>query len=716
MNPELTTVCNRLLEALFNGGYQGLVVTGAVWLCLKALPRANAATRHLVWLVTLVFVAVLPAVHFLLPEPREAGASPQEDAGGPNRLSAGETEASDGYALLLQEIRSLTREIWIQRFGEENTPPSAQEIPTENPLIGKNSPPELDSKNAPSPTWFLPALPWSWRLPMPEWTSVVLIGLWVGLAAARLGTLIWQSCRLQILKSRGMAVPASLRALFDRLCGEMGVRRRTHLLASQESRTPVAVGFRQPAVLLPVRMFGRTDLPELEQVLRHELAHVSRRDDWTNFIQQSIKAVLFFHPAVWWLSRRLTVEREIACDDHVLAATRSPRSYALFLTEFAGQMQSRALPAALAAWSNKHQLEERINMILNSNRNSSPRLARVRALVLSAAAALVAILVLQAGPRLALAADPPAAADPAEAAVAKVQNDVAAVETLLAEIQEAQEPPGGGAESGPRPKARPVPVPQIAPVPAIVPHPPHAPHALVAPPVAVARPEPSAPATPPARARRSGDSIERRLERLEQLVESLLEREKGPKKGPDAARDFRFDMKMPRIEIPKIEVQKIEIPKFEFDQNKFGKMAEEHKKLAEKMHKFGPSEEELARIQEHAHREGERAQRDAERAVRDLERLKDGEHRVQIEERRAKDALSESRINLQKQRAELQAQRRSLERQMQALERKMQRLEERQHKAEEESTGREQGPKKRDPGSDAAEPEDSGRKDQPKAR
>lgn len=133
---------------------------------------------------------------------------------------------------------------------------------------------------------------------------------------------------------------------------------------------------------------------------------MQRRDNQSNLFQQLAKAVLFFHPAVWWLSRRLTIDREIACDDCVLSATRSPRDYALLLEDFAGGSQARQLAEAPAAWSNNSQLKERISMILDNKRTLTYRPARATAGILGAAIAAVACLGLYTGPRLALAHDP----------------------------------------------------------------------------------------------------------------------------------------------------------------------------------------------------------------------------------------------------------------------------------------------------------------------
>jgi beta-lactamase regulating signal transducer with metallopeptidase domain len=114
---------------------------------------------------------------------------------------------------------------------------------------------------------------------------------------------------------------------------------------------------------------------------------------------------LCFHPAVWWISRRLSIEREIACDDHVLQSGHKRRDYAWFLTEFAGRARGRDWNAATAAWCRKTQLTERVDMILDKNRSTSTRLARAGFGIISTTAAAFAVLLLQAAPRLSLASD-----------------------------------------------------------------------------------------------------------------------------------------------------------------------------------------------------------------------------------------------------------------------------------------------------------------------
>jgi hypothetical protein len=367
-------------------------------------------------------------------------------------------------------------------------------------------------------------------------------------------------------------------------------------------------------------------------------------------------------------------------------------------------------------------------MILDSNRNASPRPARARIGILTAAAAMVAILGLHAGPRLVLAEDTiDSKTDTTVRHEIDVVTDVsvetnieletAQVAAPFAAADESRAPSSDPIESGPRPKPQPVPrTPQALELPPASPLAPVPPHGLVKvhPPglagpavVAISPGGPMVVAAPPvqpvpavkvaARARNSGDdSLERRLERLEQLVESLLAREKGPRKTAEAEHDFKFEFKG---------------KEFDLDKEKFAKLAEEHKKLAEKMHKFGPSEEELARIKDQAKRDAERAVRDVERAARDVERsVRESQDRVRIEGRRAQEAQGPQAFGLdtfEKQRQQFEAQRRALERQMEALQRQIERLEQEQEKLEPKRLDREKKPKPLEKDNDFPKPGDA---------
>jgi hypothetical protein len=104
---------------------------------------------------------------------------------------------------------------------------------------------------------------------------------------------------------------------------------------------------------------------EIEHVIIHELSHLRRWDDWSNLVQQIVKALFFFHPAVWWMESRLALEREMACDDAVLRRSQNARGYAECLTRIAERsFLRRGLAMAQAAVSRVRQTSCRVARIL----------------------------------------------------------------------------------------------------------------------------------------------------------------------------------------------------------------------------------------------------------------------------------------------------------------------------------------------------------------
>ena len=85
---------------------------------------------------------------------------------------------------------------------------------------------------------------------------------------------------------------------------------------------PTVVGWLRPVILLPVSVITGLPATHLDAVLAHELAHVQRHDYLVNALQTIIETLLFYHPAVWWCSRQIRIEREHCCDDLVVEACR----------------------------------------------------------------------------------------------------------------------------------------------------------------------------------------------------------------------------------------------------------------------------------------------------------------------------------------------------------------------------------------------------------
>ena len=193
------------------------------------------------------------------------------------------------------------------------------------------------------------------------WAGVALIGL------ARVALAFGQVRRL---KSRSAVLDsAEMSPEIGALLREFQRTRRAKLLVAKGLEVPTAVGFFRPAVVLPEWLLQGTPAEELKYIVLHELAHLRRRDDWTNLAQQVVKALLFFVPSVWWIERRLALDREMACDDAVLEHSGTPQGYAECLAHVAERsFLRRQLALAQAAVSRLRQLTKRVAKILDPNR------------------------------------------------------------------------------------------------------------------------------------------------------------------------------------------------------------------------------------------------------------------------------------------------------------------------------------------------------------
>ena len=162
---------------------------------------------------------------------------------------------------------------------------------------------------------------------------MIFLALWLTIGSVRVFVLLLQLSRIRKLKHGALPPSAGLNELLQKLTTGLAVNRKVQLRMSPTHRSSFLLGFLHPVILLPAE--ARMEPGEAELVLRHELAHLQRRDDWANLVQQFVLAVCFFHPAVWWVSKQLSLEREIACDDHVLQQSKHPQAYALVLANLA---------------------------------------------------------------------------------------------------------------------------------------------------------------------------------------------------------------------------------------------------------------------------------------------------------------------------------------------------------------------------------------------
>jgi beta-lactamase regulating signal transducer with metallopeptidase domain len=176
---------------------------------------------------------------------------------------------------------------------------------------------------------------------------------------------------------------------------------RSVILATSENvSVPSALGFFKPMIVIPSWALLELSPEELNVILLHELAHLRRWDDWTNLLQKLVRAVLVFHPAVWWIESRMSLEREMACDDAVLAETANPRGYAKCLISLLEKsLARRGWAMAQAAVHRASEASLRLAQILDVNRTSTKHVWKP-ALGLVGAFSLVCLMVVPRAPRL----------------------------------------------------------------------------------------------------------------------------------------------------------------------------------------------------------------------------------------------------------------------------------------------------------------------------
>jgi len=141
-----------------------------------------------------------------------------------------------------------------------------------------------------------------------------------------------------------------LQEVLAELCQPLGIRRPVRLVATAAVNTPAVIGNWWPVIVLPASMLSGTTLSkeQWKVVLAHELAHVRRFDGLVNLAQLMIESLLFFNPAVWWISRQIRVEREACCDAVAARLTGKPTAVAATLLNVA---ESLTVPNAIPAMS-----------------------------------------------------------------------------------------------------------------------------------------------------------------------------------------------------------------------------------------------------------------------------------------------------------------------------------------------------------------------------
>ncbi len=310
--------------ALVHFLWQGAALAILLGVALAVIRPTAARTRYTLSIVTLAAMLVVPiATTLRLREPRFSSSSQTAGAAQP----ATEIQASPS--------------------------PSASPAPS-GPAAAVKSlapPPPSGSRLTQLRDRLEPALPW----------LVVVWVLGVLILSVRLGYGWMAARRLRTDGTRD--VSASLQQVLARLAAQLRVHQPVRLLESLLIEVPAVIGWLRPVVLVPASALTGLTPQQLEVLLAHELAHVRRYDYLVNVIQCVIETLLFYHPAVWWVSRRIREEREHCCDDLVVALCGDPHLYA---TALVGMERLRpATPRlALAATGGGGSLLKRVRRLI----------------------------------------------------------------------------------------------------------------------------------------------------------------------------------------------------------------------------------------------------------------------------------------------------------------------------------------------------------------
>ncbi len=313
------------LNEAANWWWQAGVFTLVIWLVLRANSRLSAATRHAVWCVALLAI-VGRAIWIFIPQPAPAVEAMVVEQAAPTPV--------------------LT------------ATPIAEPVPV--PVV------HLDVA-VPA----IPAVRPSVTIPLQgDRAAIALLGVWFLISLILLLRILASWRAIRRLANESTAAPTVWQQRLANLEEQTRSRRQAELRLSAHIATPIAVGLFRPRIYIPAAFQNALSEEEFDQIALHEIAHLRRRDDWSNLIQKICEALFFYQPAVLWIVRRLELEREIACDDWVVTTTGKTRPYAECLTrmiELAAWNRSSLL--ATGAAQRKSQLFRRIEMMLDPSRN-----------------------------------------------------------------------------------------------------------------------------------------------------------------------------------------------------------------------------------------------------------------------------------------------------------------------------------------------------------
>jgi beta-lactamase regulating signal transducer with metallopeptidase domain len=307
--------------------WQGTAVALILSICLAVLRNASANARYVAATIALIVIAAVPpATGILLTR------------------NFPSTPPSDGALVRLQTLNA------ENKTGSDKTALH----PIASGIVLDDDGGRLDGNRFQGWTAerFSPILPW-----------VILVWLFgVALFLLRLGIGLRSVRRLRTVGTAEL--PTALQLDLAALAQSIGVTRCVTVLSSTLADVPAAIGWLRPIILVPSSLLVGLTSHQLEAVLAHELAHIRRHDYLVNLLQSFSETFLFYHPAVWWVSRQIRIEREHACDDIAVRVTGNAILYSRTLLQIEQTREVKLPSLAVAAAGGP--LSRRVHRLLNT--------------------------------------------------------------------------------------------------------------------------------------------------------------------------------------------------------------------------------------------------------------------------------------------------------------------------------------------------------------
>jgi uncharacterized protein YjbI with pentapeptide repeats/beta-lactamase regulating signal transducer with metallopeptidase domain len=323
----IEAIVSAALQAIVFSVVLGAVLFGLVFALVRTVPL-RAAARHAAWTIALVTTAVMPLAAL--------GASVVRTLSAPTPMSVSTTHVRTSPT---SHVRSA---------AAQTAPAKAAPVTT---------------ATAPHFSFTMPA----WRVHLTRVAALVVIAIWLAGVVVGLAGLVSSLFRVQGLKKRSSPLDGALADDLPWLTENHVRDREIYLRLSYETETPVAIGLGRPVILIPTELATHNGLAAIDQLIRHEHAHLRRYDDWTNLLQRVIERFFWFNPIVWLVGARIALEREIASDDAVVDETGHAAEYAKSLWRLAREMRmpEHAVVAPGALLTRK-QITIRIESLLES--------------------------------------------------------------------------------------------------------------------------------------------------------------------------------------------------------------------------------------------------------------------------------------------------------------------------------------------------------------